>query len=174
MGGRWGGTKGGEDEREGQNQEDRQVPGQALGQSRGGGGASVDGLQGEGKDEEEGRRGSEWNRRVVVLEKRVEELKEEVCELKAQLLNATMQRVTDREEVTRVVRMEGSAKEERLGRMREEWGRAMDAVEEGGTGVRRKTEELQREWAEMRRRVEELERMVREEEEMHGVDGRKW
>ena len=38
----------------------------------------------------------------------------------------------------------------------------MDAVEEGGAAVRRKMEEMQREWAEMRRRVGELERMVRE------------
>ena len=58
--------------------------------------------------------------------------------------------------------MEGPAKEERLGRMREEWRRAMDAVEEGGAAVRRKMEELQREWAEMRRRVGELERMVKD------------
>ena len=54
-------------------------------------------------------------RRAVVLEKRVEELKEAVCRLKAQLLNMTMQRVTHREEVAGAVRMEGSAKEESLG-----------------------------------------------------------
>ena len=73
-----------------------------------------------------------------------------------------MQRTVDREEAARVAKMEGSAREERLGRLREEWRRAMDAVEEGGAAVRRKTEELQREWAEMRRRVGELERMGRE------------
>ena len=80
--------------------------------------------------------------------------------MKAQLLNATMQGVRDREEVARVVRREGSATEERLGQMREEWRRAMDAAEEGGAAVRRKMEELQREWMEMRRKVGELERMV--------------
>ena len=138
-----GGTKDGEDKWEGRDPEDRQVPGQAWGQSqcRSGGGAGVNRLQGKGRDEEGGR-GSEWKR---VLEKRVEEREEEMIVLKAQLLNATMQRVPDREEVARVVRMERSATEERLGKMREEWRRAMDAVEEGGAAVKRKTEELQRE-----------------------------
>ena len=59
-------------------------------------------------------------RRVLALEKRVEGLEEEVCGLKGQLNHAMMQRTVDREEAARLTKTKGPAREERLGRLREE------------------------------------------------------
>ena len=56
----------------------------------------------------------------MALEKRVEGLEEEVCGLKGQLNHAMMQRIVDREEAARLTKMKGPAREERLGRLREE------------------------------------------------------
>ena len=58
-------------------------------------------------------------RRIMALEKRVEGL-EEVCGLKGQLNHAMMQRTVDREEAARLTKTKGPAREERLGRLREE------------------------------------------------------